>query len=88
MYRRRTEQHRQDDEGDPIDRRQSKDEPETPPTEPGFDGQRDAADEEQRRQRRVKAKQQIAHFCSPVTRSRDHRAMPERRASPTAGVPK
>jgi hypothetical protein len=49
MYCRRREQHRQDNEGDPIDRRQSKDKPQAPPTEPGFDGKRDAADEEQRR---------------------------------------
>jgi len=49
MYCRRSEQDRQDNEGDPIDRRQSKDESQTPPTEPGFDGKRDAADEEQRR---------------------------------------
>jgi len=31
--------------------------PRPPPTEPGFDGKRDAADEEHRRQGRVKAKQ-------------------------------
>jgi len=57
MYCRRGEQHRQDHEGDPIDGRQSKDEAQAPPTEPGFDRKRDAADEEQRRQGRVKAKQ-------------------------------
>ena len=57
MYCRRSEQHRQDNEGAPIDRRHSKHEPQTPPTEPGFDRKRDAADEEQRRQGRVKAEQ-------------------------------
>jgi hypothetical protein len=57
MYCRRSEQHRQDNEGDPIDRHQSKDETQAPPTEPGFDGKSDAADEEHRRQGCVNAKQ-------------------------------
>ena len=57
MHRRRSEQYRQDNEGAPIDRHQSKDEPQAPPIEPGFDGKRDAADEKHRRQGRVKAKQ-------------------------------
>ena len=57
MYCGRSEQHRQENEGDPIDHRQSKDEPEAPPAGPGLNGKSDAADEERRRQGRVKAKQ-------------------------------
>jgi hypothetical protein len=57
MYRCRSEQQRQDNEGAPIDRHQSKDESQAPPAKPGFDGKSDAADEEDRREGRMKAKQ-------------------------------
>ena len=62
MPRGRSEQRRQNKEQHPIGHHRNKEKPYGVATERSFDGKGDAADEEQHRQHRLKAKKELASF--------------------------
>src|SRR5262245_13174592 len=69
MPRGRSEQRRQNKEQHPIGHHRNKEKPYAVATERSFDGKGDAADEEQHRQHRLKAKKELVSFTLGHLRS-------------------